>query len=95
MTAYFVAQFTVKDPATLSSYSQKAGPVIASYGGELLFKSTAGEALDGSNPNKGIAVFRFPSDEAMRSCHDSDAYQTLVQERRIGAEMIITGYATS
>ncbi|WP_282610567.1 DUF1330 domain-containing protein [Pelagibius sp. Alg239-R121] len=92
MTAYFVAQFTVKDPAVLSSYSQKAAPVIASYGGELLFKSPMGEALDGLNPHKGIAVFRFPSDDAMKNCHASDAYQSLVSERREGADMVITGY---
>ncbi len=93
MTAYFVAQLTVKDPETLASYSKKAGPVIASFGGELLFKGTAGEALDGGNPHEGIAVFRFPSTEALRDCHASDAYQTLVEERKTGADMIITGYA--
>lgn len=95
MTAYFVAQFTVKDPTVLASYSQKAGPVIASYGGELLFKSPSGEALDGQNPHKGIAVFRFPDQEALKSCHNSDEYQALVTERREGAEMMITAYATS
>ena len=94
MSAYFVAQFTVKDPAVLASYSRKAGPVIASYGGELLFKSPSGEALDGENPHNGIAVFRFPSEEALRSCHDSDGYQALTEERRKGAEMIITGYGS-
>lgn len=92
MTAYFVAQFTVKDPAVLASYSKKAAPVIASFGGELLFKSPAGTPLDGQNPHKAIAVFRFPDEEALRNCHDSQAYQALVEERRQGAEMIITSY---
>ncbi len=95
MAAYFVAQFTVKEPAVLASYSQKAGPVIAAYGGELLFKSPSGEALDGQNPHKGIAVFRFPDQDTLKRCHDSDEYQTLVSERRKGAEMIITSYATA
>lgn len=93
MTAYFVAQFTVKDPTALASYSQKAGPVIASFGGELLFKSTAGDALEGSNPHKAIAVFRFPSHEALRDCHASDDYQALIAERKTGADMTITGYS--
>lgn len=92
MTAYFVAQFTVKNADTLASYSKKAGPVIASHGGEVIFKSASGEALDGVNPHKGIAVFAFPSEQAMKECHASRDYQSLVNERRQGADMVISGY---
>ncbi|MGO1120568.1 DUF1330 domain-containing protein [Rhodovibrionaceae bacterium A322] len=92
MSAYFVAQFTVKDPAVLKAYSQKAGPVIASFGGSLLFKSTAGKVLDGTNPHSAIAVFAFPDQAKLEAFHGSEAYQSLVAERRQGADMVITGY---
>ncbi len=95
MTAYLVAQFTVKDKETLGSYSGKAGPVIASFGGELVFKSMSGEALDGENPHKGIAVFSFPDQETLKKFHDSAEYQALVEERRRGADMVFTGYTAA
>jgi len=92
MTAYLVAQFTVKSPDALASYSKKAAPVIASFGGELVFKSTAGAPLDGENPHQGIAVFRFPNKESQDGFHASDSYQALLEERGDGADMIMTGY---
>ena len=92
MTAYFVAQFTVLNKEALVSYSGKAGPVIASFGGSLIFKSMAGETLNGDNPHKGIAVFSFPDQETLKRCHDSAEYQALVEERRQGADMVLSGY---
>jgi len=92
MSAYFVAQFTVKNPDALASYSKKAAPVITSFGGELLFKSLSGEALDGENPHHGIAVFHFPDKQALESFHASESYQALIGERQTGADMVTTGY---
>ena len=95
MIAYFVAQFTVKDKDIFASYAQKAGPIIASFGGELLFKSLEGETLEGNNPHKGIVVFTFQDQETLKKWHDSPEYQSLVEGRRQAADMVFTGYAGS
>jgi len=92
MTAYLVAQFNVKDKTALASYSGKAGPVIKSFGGELVFKSPAGDVLDGENPNAGIAVFKFSDNDTLKKFYASTDYQSLITQRNQGADMTMTAY---
>jgi len=92
MTAYLVAQFNVKNKDALASYSAKAGPVINSFGGQLMFKSPEGEILDGDHPKTGIAVFEFPDQETLKKFHGSADYQSLIEERNQGADMAMIAF---
>ncbi len=92
MTAYFVARFTIKDAAALATYSKKAGPIIASFGGELLFKGSADHVLVGEMPLCNIAVFQFPTSEKLDAFYTSEAYQALKSAREAGADMVLSAH---
>jgi uncharacterized protein (DUF1330 family) len=58
--AYFVARFNIKDAAALAACSQEAAPIIASFGGSLLFKGGPDQVLTETDPLSHMAVFSFP-----------------------------------
>ena len=93
MSAYLVARFAIIDADALAAYSKKAGPIIASFGGELLFKGGADMILTGKDPLPGIAVFKFPNPEKLDEFYKSDAYQALKPAREAGAEMVLSAHA--
>ena len=93
MSAYLVARFAVKDADALAAYSKKAGPVIASFGGELLFKGGADMILTGEDPLPGIAVFRFENPDKLDTFYTSAAYRALKSAREAGAEMVLSAHA--
>ncbi len=92
MPAYFVARFVTKDAVALAAYSKKAGPIIASFGGALLFKGGADQILVGEYPLPNIAVFQFPNQEKLDAFYTSEAYQALRPAREAGAEMVLSAH---
>jgi uncharacterized protein (DUF1330 family) len=93
MSAYFVARFAIRDSTLLAAYSKKAGPVIASFGGELLFKGGEDMILTGQDPLPGLAVFRFPDQQSLDLFYNSDAYRALKPAREAGAEMVLSAHS--
>ncbi len=93
MTAYFAARFAVKDANLLADYSKQAAPIIASFGGKLLFKGGADTILTGDTQMPGIAVFEFPSQAKLDEFYNSPAYVALKPAREAGADMILSGHA--
>lgn len=92
MSAYFAARFNVKDASLLADYSKQAAPIIASFGGELLFKGGADTILTGETTMPGIAVFKFPSQEKLDEFYNSDAYTALKPAREAGANMVLSAH---
>ena len=92
MTAYFTARFTVKDPEALAEYSKAAAPIIAEHGGKLLFKGGADGALSGETAQPNIAMFAFPSTEAITTFFNSPDYQALSSLRAKGADMFLSAH---
>jgi uncharacterized protein (DUF1330 family) len=67
MTAYFILTHTITDIETYrSEYIPQVLPFIAKHGGEIVVASPETEPLQG-NPEKGVVVLRFPSEEAVRA----------------------------
>lgn len=92
MSAYFAARFSVKDANLLAEYSKQAAPIIASFGGELLFKGGADTILTGETAMPGIAVFKFPSAEKLGEFYNSEAYKALKSAREAGADMVLSSH---
>ncbi|MBL4596479.1 MAG: DUF1330 domain-containing protein [Robiginitomaculum sp.] len=93
MPAYFVARFAIIDSVSLAAYSKKATPIIASFGGELLFKGGADQILTGNDPLPGIAVFQFPDQEKLDAFYASESYRALKSAREAGAEMVLSAHS--
>jgi len=90
MPAYFAARFAIKDADLLAAYSKKAAPVIAEYGGKLLFKGGGDLIVTGETAMPGIAVFEFPDQTSLENFYNSDAYSALKQARQAGADMVLS-----
>ena len=82
MNAYFILTHTITDPDKYrSEYVPQVLPFIAKYHGEIVVASFDAEPLQG-NPEKGVVVLRFPSEEAVRDFVNDPEYQP-VKELRI------------
>jgi uncharacterized protein (DUF1330 family) len=90
--AYFVARFNIKDAAALAAYSQEAAPIIASFGGSLLFKGGPDQVLTETDPLSHMAVFSFPDATKLDAFYKSDAYSALKPARESGADMVLSAH---
>jgi uncharacterized protein (DUF1330 family) len=81
MAAFFVAQYSVNDPALYAEYSAGAGPTLAKYGGELVAFDVAAETIEGESPGGQTVIIKFESTEAAKQWYNSDDYQAVVGKR--------------
>ncbi len=81
MAAYFIAQYTVKDPALYAEYQKGAGPTIAASGGELVVFDVGAETIEGSPPGQQTVILKFEDTAAAKKWYDSPEYQAVVGKR--------------
>ena len=81
MSAYFIAQYVVKDPALYQEYSQGAAATIGASGGELIVFDVASETIEGEPPGPQTVIIRFDSVEQAKAWYNSDSYQKVVGKR--------------
>ena len=75
MAAYFILTHTITDIETYrSEFIPQVLPFIAKYDGEIVVASPDAEPLQG-NPEKGVVVLRFPSEEAVQGFVNDPEYQ--------------------
>ena len=76
---------SVKDPAGLKTYVQRASQLIGPLGGELV--AQGGIPIDGEPSFAPLVIQRWPSEAAFRAWLKSDAYQPLNEIRLASATM--------
>ncbi len=81
MAAYFIAQYTVNNPALYGEYQQGAGPTIAAHGAEVVAFDVAAETIEGEAPGPQTVVLKFDSVEAAKAWYNSSDYQAVVGKR--------------
>ncbi len=75
MAAYFILTHTITDIERYrEEYIPQVLPFIAKYDGEIVVASFDAEPLQG-NPEKGVVVLRFPSEQAVRDFVNDPEYQ--------------------
>jgi len=75
MTAYFVLTHTFTDLERYQTeYVPQVIPFIGKYNGEVVVASPDAEPLEG-NPEKGVVVLRFPTEQAVRDFVNDPDYQ--------------------
>lgn len=84
MTAYIVMQITIHAEEQWLKYREAVVPLIAEFGGEHVTKGGGVELLEGRENGRRIAMFEFPSMEAIRTFWNSPEYAS-VKELRHGA----------
>ena len=89
MTAYLVANVTVRNAKDMEAYAAAAGPTLVAHGGELILDGQLPRTLSGSWDAPGVALVRFPSVEAAQTWSASPEYQALAPLRASAADMDI------
>jgi uncharacterized protein (DUF1330 family) len=93
-TAYLVGHIAVKDTEKWAEYRAQVPATLAPWHAEISFRGKCVEVLAGEHPYSDIVVIRFPNKEAIKSWHQSPAYQALIPLRQEAAEMLLLSYET-
>ena len=87
MSAYVIAEFTVKDPDVYrEKYASNAGKTAKEYGAEALANSNW-EILDGDPTLSSGAIMRFPDRETALRWYNSPEYQQLIEVRGVAMDV--------
>ncbi len=93
MTAFFIANVTIKDQEKFEEYARKAGETFVLHGGEPVLRGKVQSALAGNADHHAVGVVRFPSHARMDAWYNSPEYQAIVPLRDEASEMTITTYS--
>ncbi|HEY5439529.1 MAG TPA: DUF1330 domain-containing protein [Acidimicrobiales bacterium] len=87
MSAYVIAEFTVKDPDVYrEKYASIAGKTAKEYGAEALANNNW-EILDGDSMLSSGAIMRFPDREMALRWYNSPEYQQLIEVRGVAMDV--------
>jgi uncharacterized protein (DUF1330 family) len=92
MGALLAVNILVKNATQFAAYGKAVQPLVAAHGGKLQLQAINPEVLAGEHRHKVLALFKFPSQDALRGFYRSDAYQKLIPIRTAGADVVFTGY---
>ncbi|MDK9764689.1 DUF1330 domain-containing protein [Vibrio sp. D420a] len=88
MTVLFIAQTRVKDIDKLQEYISAAGPIMKTFGAEVLLRGKHLDTLLGDKQSDHITgIFRFPNEDSVKSFLACDAYKDLLSVRNQAGEM--------
>ena len=74
MAAYIIAEVEVLDAERYEDYKPLVPPTLAEYGGRIIVRGGAAEALEGEWSPRRVVILEFPSVEKAREWWGSDAY---------------------
>ncbi|MFN2567612.1 MAG: DUF1330 domain-containing protein [Gemmatimonadaceae bacterium] len=86
MTAYLIAQITVRDAETYERYRELVPPSIAAYGGRYLVRGGTTETLEGTWRPTRLVILEFPSVERAREWWGSPEYAVAKALRQSSAD---------
>jgi len=92
MTAFFVATSRIKDSEKFAEYGAKAAGTFPAFGGTLVIRGKADQALAGHSDHQAVGVVRFPDMESLNNWYQSNEYQALIPLREEAADMTLVSY---
>jgi uncharacterized protein (DUF1330 family) len=81
MSAYFVAELDVSNPAGMEAYRAAVPATIEQYGGRFLARAGATELIEGGPEPKRIVILEFADTAAFKRWYDSPEYQKILPGR--------------
>ncbi len=82
MSAYFVANITIKNLSEYQKYLEGFDEIFEKYEGKVLAADDHPEVLEGTFEKSRCVIIEFPTMAGLKRWYDSDAYQTLAQIRK-------------
>jgi uncharacterized protein (DUF1330 family) len=92
MSAYVIAEVTVRDEATYARYREMAPPSIYTYGGKYIARGGTTETLTGTWRPTRLVILEFPTMERARAWWNSPEYAAAksLREASADADIIVT-----
>lgn len=81
MSAYFIVDIEVLEPADYEVYRDKVPPTIAAYGGKYLTRGGRVVPIEGDWVPKRFVILEFPSVAQFKNWYDSPEYQAVLPIR--------------
>lgn len=88
MTAYYIAQHVISDPAAFAEYLEQTIPFIAKHGGRYLTKAGTHDMLEGERPTR-VVIAEFPDKAAIKAWYDDPGYRPLIAKRHAAARSVM------
>jgi uncharacterized protein (DUF1330 family) len=89
-----IALIRVKNLSDFNTYREKVPVTLEPYGGEIRFRAEKPMTLDDENglgDFSQVALFWFPTADAMTDWYESDAYHDLLELRASAGNFTIIG----
>jgi len=86
-TVYVLLDVTIKDRDKFMQYVEGHKPSMQQYGGKLLFRSNAMEAIEGMWSPKLFVAHEWPSEEAFKNWYNSKEYAPWRELRKEAMDM--------
>ena len=81
MSAYFIAEIELTNPAEYEPYRAAVPATIAQYGGRYLSRGGAAELIEGGPEPKRIVILEFADTAAAKRWYHSPEYQRILSIR--------------
>lgn len=81
MSAYFIEDIEVLEPADYEVYRDKVPPTIAAYGEKYLTRGGRVVPIEGDWMPKRFVILEFPSVAQFKNWYDSPEYQAVLPIR--------------
>ena len=81
MSAYFVVELEITNPAGMEPYRAAVGATIEQYSGRFLARAGATELIEGGPEPKRIIILKFANKVAFKRWYDSPEYQKILPGR--------------
>jgi uncharacterized protein (DUF1330 family) len=85
MSAYFIVNYEITNPAGYKSYVPAVIPTLEAHGAEILVGDYESETLEGK-PGSVSVVIKFESKEALSAWYNSPEYQEIIHLRTDNSE---------
>lgn len=92
MAVYVVGQITIKDEQKWERYKARVPQSLEGYDASILLRGSKESTLEQAIAYEHIVVLQFPSLQAAKSWHTSNAYQELIPLRKEAATVSLSIY---
>lgn len=86
MEHLIIVETDITDPSWMQEYLVKVTPLVLSYGGSYITRTSAVELLEGECKPQYSLVAKFPSKEAALNFYNSEEYALPKAARQNGSE---------
>jgi uncharacterized protein (DUF1330 family) len=92
MAVYVIGQIKIKNQDKWNEYKNQVSNTLIPYGGKVLFRGTHIDSFVGTTEYPDVVAIEFESVDIAKQWYESKEYQSLVEIREKGADIILHVY---